>query len=123
MKYLILLLAPTFLLFGAPEVDAYNLVTASGQTQAHQHVYRRQEYGKPLQQGHVFQSHGTGSVILWGPGTRSDYGKTLTRRSGPIIDDRNPESGAMPNRGSKYGSAVRAYGSVVPGYGKPLRGR
>jgi hypothetical protein len=128
MKYGILILVPTFLLLGAPEVEAHDLVTASGQPQDHQHVYRRQEYGKPLQQGHLFPSHGTAGVILWGPGTRSDYGKSTTRRSGPIIDDRNPGPGAIHNRGSKYrsskyGSAVRGYGAVAPGYGKTRRGK
>lgn len=114
MKFLILLLAPTFLLITAPELRAHNLVTANGNTQDHQHVYRRQEYGKPLQQGHLLQSPGGSSMILWELGNQSDYGKLNGRRNGPIIDDQKPKPGAQLNGSKKYGTAVM-------GYGKPAR--
>ena len=114
MKYRVLILAPTLLLFTAPDTQAHNLVTVHGDAQDHQHVYRRQQYGKPLQQGHLFQSSGGGSMILWGSGTQSDYGKLSGRRSGPIIDDERPKTSGMPKSSKKFGSAVK-------GYGKPRR--
>lgn len=120
MKFCILILAPALLLIAAPDIRAHNLVSATGNTQGHQHVYRRQEYGKPLQQGHLTQSGG-GSMVLWGSGTRSDYGKSNGRRDGPIIDGRYPNPHAKPNRTTKYGTAVNGYGKAVQGYGKPDR--
>lgn len=114
MKYWILILVPTLLLITAPDVRAHNLVTVNGNNQDHQHVYRRQEYGKPLQQGHLYQSPGASSVILWESGTRSDYGKPDGRRNGSIIDDQRYQPGTMPSVGKKYGSPVI-------GYGKPYR--
>ena len=114
MKYWILVLAPTFLLITAPDIHAHNLVTVNGNTGDHQHVYRRQQYGKPLQQGHLVQSSGGSGMILWEAGSRSDYGKLDGRRSGPIIGDRNHRPGAIPGKSKKYGAAVI-------GYGKPIR--
>ena len=114
MKCWILILTPIFLLITAPDIQAHNLVTVNGNAQDHQHVYRRQQYGKPLQQGHLFQSPGGGSMIIWRSSTRSDYGKLNAGRDGPIIDDQRPKSGGMPNGSKKYGSAVK-------GYGKPRR--
>ena len=114
MKFWILILAPTFLLITAPDIQAHNLVTVNGNDQGHQHVYRRQQYGKPLQQGHLNQAPGGGSMILWRSGTQSDYGKLNAGRDGPIIDDRKARPGAM-SIGSKK------YGSPVIGYGKPVR--
>ena len=116
MKYWILILLPFFLMISAPEIRAHNLVTASGNDQDHQHVYRRQQYGKPLQQGHLVQSPGESSMILWGSGSRSDYGKSTERRRGPIIDDQKPKPGAKPKGSQKFGSEVK-------GYGKPVRGK
>jgi hypothetical protein len=123
MKYWILILVPTFLLIKAPDIRAHNLVTLNGNNQGHQHVYRRQQYGKPLQQGQLFQSPGGGSMIIWGSGARSDYGKSNGRRSGPIIGDQYPKPGARPNERNKYGSAVNGYGKAVNRYGKPDRGK
>ena len=114
MKYWILILAPTFLLSTAPDIQAHNLVAANGKDQDHQHVYRRQEYGKPLQQGHLNQAPGGGSMILWKPGTRSDYGKLNAGRDGPIIDDRKPKPGTMSIGSKKYGSPVKDYGKPKP---------
>ena len=113
MKYWILILAPTFLLFTAPASQAHNLVSVNGSTQDHQHVYRRQQYGKPLQQGHLVQTPDGNGTITWGSGTRSDYGKSTVRRSGPIIDDQNG-----PPVTKAHGKK-RKFGSVVHGYGKP----
>ena len=113
MKYWILILAPTFLLIAAPDIRAHNLVTANAKAQDHQHVYRRQQYGKPLQQGHLLKSPGGNSMITWGLGTRSDYGKSTIRRTGPIIDDRNPQTGAKRKGTYKYGEAVKDYGKPV----------
>ncbi len=123
MKYWILILVPTFLLITSPDIRAHNLVSVSGNTQGHQHVYRRQEYGKPLQQGHFVQSPGGGSMTIWGTGSRFDYGKSTVRRSGPIIEDQYPKPGPIPNVSNKYGSAVNGYGKAVNGYGKPDRGK
>lgn len=123
MKYWILILVPTFLLITSPDIRAHNLVSVSGNTQGHQHVYRRQEYGKPLQQGHFVQSPGGGSMTIWGTGSRFDYGKSTVRRSGPIIEDQYPKPGGMPNVTNKYGSTVNGYGKAVNGYGKPDRGK
>jgi len=119
MKYWLLILASTFLLITAPDSRAHNLVTVNGSPQDHQHVYRRQEYGKPLQQGHVYQSPGGSGTIVWGLGAQSDYGKSTVRRSGPIIDDRNPRPGKKPDGHNQYGSTVNAYGKPVWTYGKP----
>ena len=113
MKYWILILAPTFLLFTAPASQAHNLVSVNGSTQDHQHVYRRQQYGKPLQQGHLVQTGGGNNTIIWGSGAQSDYGKSTIRRSGPIIDDQEQD----PN--AKHKGKKRKFGSVVQGYGKP----
>ena len=121
MKYLILILAPTFLLIATPEIRAHNLASVTGNIQDHQHVYRRQQYGRPLQQGHLFQSPGVGSMILWESGSRSDYGKSNGRRSGPIIGDQKPMRGATPRLKNKYGSTVNGYGKAVHGYGKSDR--
>ena len=115
MKYWILLLVPTFLLITAPDIQAHNLVSVNGNTGDHQHVYRRQQYGKPLQQGHRVQSPGGSSMILWGAGSRSNYGKVDGRRDGPIIGDQKFGPGAIPGKSKKYGTAVN-------GYGKPIRG-
>ena len=112
MKFLILILAPTLLLIAAPDIRAHNLVTANGQAQDHQHVYRRQQYGKPLQQGHLVTSGGN-SMITWGVGTQSDYGKSTIPRTGPIIDDRKPETAAKRKGTYKYGAAVKDYGKPV----------
>jgi len=121
MKYQILILLPVFLLSKAPDIHAHNTVTENGNTQSHQHVYRRQQYGKPLQQGHLSQIAGGSSMIIWGSGARSDYGKSTVPRSGPIIEDQYPQPGAKPNKSKKYGSAVNHYGKAVNGYGKPDR--
>lgn len=109
MKYRILILLPAFLLITAPDIHAHNLVSATGSTQDHQHVYRHQQYGKPLQQGHRVQSSGGSGTVLWGSDMRPEYGKSSVRRQGPTID------------GSKYGSAVNGYGKPVRGYGKPVQ--
>jgi hypothetical protein len=108
MKYWILLLAPTFLLTTAPDIQAHNLATFK--TQDHQHVYRRQQYGKPLQQGQLFQAPGGGSMIIWRPGTRSDYGKLNGVRNGPIIDGQKFKPRVMPKSSKKYGTPVYSYG-------------
>ena len=108
MKYWILILTPTFLLTTAPDIQAHNLATVK--TQDHQHVYRRQQYGKPLQQGQLFKAPGGGSMILWRPGTRSDYGKLNGVRSGPIIGGQKPKPRVMPKRSKKYGTPVYGYG-------------
>ena len=114
MKFCILILASTFLLTTTPDIQAHNLVTVNGNDQGHQHVYRRQQYGKPLQQGHLNQAPGAGSMILWRSGTRSDYGKLNAGRDGPIIDDRKLKPGVISIGSNKYGSPVN-------GYGKPVR--
>ena len=108
MKYWILILAPTFLLISAPDIQAHNPTTVKAQD--HQHVYRRQQYGKPLQQGNLFQAPGGGSMILWRPGTRSDYGKLNGARSGPVIGVQNLKPGVKPKRSKKYGTPVYGYG-------------
>jgi hypothetical protein len=120
MKYWILILTPTFLLITAPDIQAHNLVTVNGNTQNHQHVYRRQEYGKPLQQGHYFRASGGSSRILWGSDARPEYGKSTVRRRGPVIDGQKLKPGAIHNGSKKYGSAVNRYGKPVRGYGKPV---
>jgi hypothetical protein len=120
MKNWILILAPTFLMITAPDTRAHDVVTASGNAQGHQHVYRRQQYGKPLQQGHLVQSSGASSTILWGSVARYDYGKSTVRRDGPIIGDQKYRPGSKPRVSSKYGSAVSGYGKAVNGYGKPV---
>ena len=122
MKYWILILTPTFLLTTAPGIQAHNLVSVNGKTQDHQHVYRRQEYGKPLQQGHLYQASGGSSTILWGSDARPEYGKSTVRRSGPVIGDKKPNPNVKPNGRKKYGSAVKGYGKPVQGYGKPVLG-
>jgi len=122
MKHWILTLTPTFLLIAAPDIQAHNLITVNGKTSDHQHVYRRQEYGKPLQQGHHYQSSKGSGVILWGSDARPEYGKSTVRRSGPIIGDQNPRPGTIPNGNNKHGSAVNRYGKPVQGYGKPVQG-
>ena len=116
VKYWILILAPTFMLITAPDIQAHNLVTVNGNAQDHQHVYRRQQYGKPLQQGHIFKSSGGGSMILWGSSTKSDYGKLNARRSGPIINDQKTRPGRTPNVSKKFGSAVKDYGKPYREY-------
>ena len=108
MKYWILILTPTFLLTTAPDIQAHNLAIVK--TQDYQYVYRRQQYGKPLQQGQLFKAPGGGSMILWRPGTRSDYGKLNGVRSGPIIGGQNPKPGVKPKRSKKYGTPVYSYG-------------
>ena len=110
MNYWILILIPIFLLIAAPDLKAHNLVTVNSNTQTHQHVYRRQEYGKPLQQGHLNKAPGGSSMITWGTGTRSNYGKLNARRDGPIIGDQRRKLGQISKRTKKYGSAVEAYG-------------
>lgn len=122
MNNWILILAAMILMIVAPDIRAHNLVSATGHTKDHQHVYRRQEYGKPLQQGHLSQSSGGGGTILWGSPARSDYGKSTVRRSGPIIGDRRFRPHATPGAKSKYGSAVNGYGKAVSGYGKTVNG-
>lgn len=121
MKNWILILAPALLVVSAPDVNAHNLVTASGKAQDHQHVYRRQEYGKPLQQGHLVQAPGGSGMILWGSGSRSDYGKSTVRRSGPIIEDEKYRRDRKTHKKRKYGAPVNDYGKAVTGYGKPAR--
>ena len=122
MKNWILILAPMILMISAPEVRAHNVVSASGSTQSHQHVYRRQQYGKPLQQGHLAQSPGSGGMILWGSVTGYEYGKSAVPRNGPIIGDQKFRPHRMPRANSKYGSAVNGYGKAVSGYGKAVNG-
>jgi hypothetical protein len=114
MKYWILILLPTLLLITAPDIRAHDLVTVNGTNQDHQHVYRRQQYGKPLQQGQLYQSPGGSSMIIWESGSRSDYGKSSVRRRGPIIDDKKRRPGAKPNEINKYGSPVIGYGKPNP---------
>lgn len=114
MKIWILILAATFLAITAPGIQAHNLVTLNGESQEHQHVYRRQQYGKPLQQGHVYGSPGQGSMIIWGSGSRSSYGEMNGRRDGPIIDDQQTGPGSESKEKRKFGSQVK-------GYGKPRR--
>ena len=108
MKYWILILAPTFLLVTAPDIQADDLATVKALN--HQHVYRRQQYGKPLQQGNLFQAPGGGSMILWRPGTRSDYGKLNGTRSGPVIGVQNLKPATKPKPSKKYGTPVYGYG-------------
>jgi hypothetical protein len=121
MKYWTLILSATFLLITAPDIRAHNLMAVNGKAQDHQHVYRRQEYGKPLQQGHRVQSAGVNGTIAWGSDARPAYGKSTVRRNGPVIDDQQSSSGALPNGSTKYGSAVNRYGKAVQGYGKPVQ--
>ena len=121
MKFWVLVPFATFLLITSPDTRAHNLVAVNGNAQDHQHVYRRQQYGKPLQQGHVVQSAGGGGTIVWGSDARPAYGKSTVRRSGPIIDDEEPKPGATSNGNNKYGSAVNQYGKAVKDYGKPVR--
>ena len=115
MKYLVLIVVPAFLMITAPDSRAHKLISAQGHAQEHQHVYRRQEYGKPLQQGHLYQSPGGASMTIWSAGARSDYGTLNGRRDGPIIGD-----GRM-RPGGKHGGRKK-FGSVIEGYGKPARG-
>lgn len=121
MKNGILILIAAFLLNAAPDIRAHNLIGMNGKTQDHQHVYRRQEYGKPLQQGHRIQAAGGNGMIIWGSDARPEYGKSTVRRDGPIIDDRNPGAGGVSTGNSGYDSAVRNYGKPVKGYGKPVQ--
>lgn len=121
MKYWVLMLAAAFLLITTPDGNAHNLIGINGKTKDHQHVYRRQQYGKPLQQGHVVQSGGGGGTVVWGSDTRPAYGKSTVRRSGSIVNDQKPKSGAKSNPGNKYGSTVKSYGKPVLGYGKPVQ--
>lgn len=114
MKYWILILAPTFLLITAPDIQAHNLVTVNGNAQDHKHVSRHQQYGKPLQQGHLFRSPGGSSMVLWGSSRKSDYGKLNVGQNRPIIDDQQTKPDKMPNSSNKYGAEVK-------GYGKPHR--
>ena len=79
MKYWLLILLPTVLLTTAPVVHAHNLISVTGNSQDHQHVYRHQEYGKPLQQGHLVQSSKRNGTILWGSDMRPEYGKSNVR--------------------------------------------
>jgi len=123
MKYWILILSATLLLITSSEIRAHNLLGVYGNTQVHQHVYRRQEYGKPLQQGHLVQIPGGQRMISWGLSAGSDYGKSGARRRGPIIGDHYPKPRAMPKVSNKYGSAVNGYGKAVNGYGKSGRGK
>lgn len=122
MNQRVLILAPFLLLFAAPGIHAHNVVSVNGNTQGHQHVYRRQQYGKPLQQGHLVQSQGGSGTVFWGSDMQPAYGKSNVRRSGPIIDGYYRNSGSISNSGKKYGSAVQGYGKPVRGYGKPVRG-
>jgi hypothetical protein len=117
VKNLVFIVAATFLLFASPEINAHKLVTVSGKTQKHKHAYRRQQYGKPLQQGHVYQSPGGGSVIIWNPGNRSDYGKVNGRRDGPIIGERQSWPWRKPGDRKKFGSEVKGYGKPTRDYG------
>ena len=117
MKFWLLILVPTFLLLTAPASQAHKVVSVTGTAQDHQHVYRRQQYGKPLQQGHRVKAPGASNTIIWGSGTQSDYGKSIVRRSGPIIDDQNLTPVTELN-GKK-----RKFGSTVNGYGKPARNK
>ena len=121
MKYVISILIASLLLSTPPATSAHNLVAVNGKTKQHQHVYRRQEYGKPLQQGHRIQSQGGGTgVVIWGSDTRPEYGKSTVPRSGPILDDRKSKRGEISNGKNKYGSKVSHYGKPVSGYGKPV---
>lgn len=120
MKYALLILLAAFLYGAPPEVRAHNLVNVHGSAKDHQHVYRRQQYGKPLQQGHVL-SNGRSSTVIWGSDMRPEYGKSTVRRSGPIIDDRKPGLGKTDKNGKRYGSAVNGYGKPVQAYGKPVK--
>ena len=120
MKIWILILTLTLLMISAPDIRAHNLITASGNAQAHQHVYRRQEYGKPLQQGHLSKSSGRSSTTLWGSDARPAYGKSTVRRNGPIIGDRNYRQERKPHVAGKYGASVNSYGKAVNGYGKAV---
>jgi hypothetical protein len=49
-------------------------------------------------------------MILWRPGTRSDYGKLNGIRNGPIIGVQNLKPGVKPKRSKKYGTPVYGYG-------------
>jgi len=120
MKNVVLILVAALLLNAAPDIRAHNLVSVNGKTQDHQHVYRRQQYGKPLQQGHHIQGAGGGGTVVWGSDARPAYGKSTVARSGPIIDDKKPNSSAMHNGSKRYGSKVSHYGKAVSGYGKPV---
>ena len=122
MKHWVLTLTPIFLLITAPGIQAHNLVTVNGKTSDHKHVYRRQEYGKPLQQGHYFQSAGGSGMILWGSDARPEYGKSTVRRSGPILDAKKLKPSTVPNGKNIHGSAVNRYGKTAQGYGKPVWG-
>lgn len=105
-----------------PDIRAHDVVTVSGNAKGHQHVYRRQQYGKPLQQGHLIQSSGANSQVLWGPVSGYDYGKSTTRRDGPIIGNRNGRRGAKARVSSQYYPAAKAYGKAVKNYGKAVNG-
>ena len=129
MKYWILILAPTLMLTTSPVIRAHNLVAINGKTQDHEHDYRHQQYGKPLQQGHRVQSAGGNGMILWGSDARPEYGKSSVRRTGPIVYGHTTQPAAVPNAShsrdsavNRYGKAVHDYGKPVRGYGKPVRG-
>jgi len=123
MKYRLLILLPTFLLITAPDIHAHDLLTVNGYYQDHQHVYRHQQYGKPLQQGHRVGSSGTNGTVLWGSDMRPEYGKSNVRRRGPIVDGQKHKPGTGSKPGRKFGSVVKGYGKPVQGYGKPKADR
>ncbi len=120
MKYWILALLPTLLLITAAESPAHNLVTVQGKPSDHKHVYRRQEYGKPLQQGHPSQSAGGNRTVIWGSNARPEYGKSTVPRNGPIIGDQKSRRAAKPSGSKQYGSVVKGYGKAARGYGKSI---
>lgn len=96
----------------APPLGAHELVNINGQPVQHNHVYRRNGYGEPLQQGHTVNPDGGPDITLWGPRSRNNYGAPAGNGGVPMPDNQVvPEQGPDINIQRRSSVQINAYGN------------
>lgn len=115
MKYLITAcasLALPALVTVAPSLGAHELISINGLPIQHSHVYRRNGYGEPLQQGHTVNPDGGPDITLWGPRSRNHYGAPAGNDGVPLPDNQvAPEQGPDINIQRRGSLQINSYGN------------
>lgn len=105
-------LALVTLAAAAQPLHAHELMSINGQPISHQHVYRRNGYGEPLQQGHTVNPDGGPDITLWGPRSRNNYGAPAGHGGVPLPDNEVvPGHGPDINIQRRGGTQINAYGN------------
>lgn len=58
-------------------VNAHEVKSLNGQKSTHQHVYKRNAYGKGATAGHYARPAGSNGIVIWSSTPNKAYGKPL----------------------------------------------